>query len=182
MSTPDPTPGEADRTLARGRFLELVARGRWEFARRTTAAHVVGVIAVTAEQELVLVEQHRPPLGRRCIELPAGLVGDDQDRADESLEDAARRELLEETGYRAARLTRFASGPVSAGLTDEVVTLFIATGLTAEGRGGGDGGEDITVHRVPLGSLSPWLAQQQRDGRAIDLKVYAAPAALAVLP
>ena len=77
------------------------------------------MVAVTAENELLLVEQYRPPPNARVIELPAGLAGDDDGA--ETLTDAARRELLEETGYHAGSLVKVAEGPASAGATGCVI-------------------------------------------------------------
>ena len=107
-------PGEHDvETLHEGRFLRLVRRGRWEFCQRTTGTGVVGLIATTDHDEIVLIEQSRPAVGGVCIELPAGLVGDDGE-ADEPLESAAKRELLEETGFEADHVERLCHGVVSA--------------------------------------------------------------------
>ena len=88
-------------TLAEGRFLRLVRRGKWEYATRKGVSGIVGIVAVTDDGRLVLVEQDRPPVGKRVIELPAGLAGDVSGQEDEELASAARRELLEETGYAA---------------------------------------------------------------------------------
>jgi ADP-ribose pyrophosphatase len=128
---------------------------------------------VTDDGKLVLVEQERPPVGARVIELPAGLAGDARGHEGEELEVAARRELLEETGYSAQVMRRAAAGAASAGMTDEVITLFVATGLEKSGTGEGDGEEDITVHEVALDQVESWLAAREREGRLIDLKVYA---------
>ena len=155
-----------------GTHIQLVRRGSWEFTRRKNVCGIVGIIAVTDDRKLVLVEQDRPPVGARVIELPAGLAGDDKDHRDEDLADAARRELLEETGYEAGSVERVAAGAASAGMTSEIITLFRATGLRKTGSGEGDGTEDITLHEVPLDGVIPWLAQREREGKLIDLKVY----------
>lgn len=159
--------------LYRGKHLHLVRRGTWEFARRPNVCGIVGIVAVTRAAELILVEQFRPPVNARVIELPAGLAGDLADAPVEDLAVAAKRELLEETGYAAATMEVLAAGPVSAGLSDEVITLFRAKGLTKQSDGGGDGSEQITVHQVPLGGIDAWLDGQRRAGKMIDLKVYA---------
>ena len=161
------------KVVAEGKHIALVQRGKWEFARRKGVSGIVGIVAVTEEGKLVLVEQDRPPVDARVIELPAGLAGDAKGHEGEDLEVAARRELLVETGYAARGMQRIAAGVPSAGMTDEVVTLFLATGLTKSGAGDGDGEEDITVHEVALGDVERWLRRQERDGKLIDLKVYA---------
>lgn len=158
--------------LRDGKHIQLVRRGSWEFTRRKNVSGIVGIVAVTDDRKLVLVEQHRPPVGARVIELPAGLAGDDKDHPDESLADAARRELLEETGYEAWSVERVAAGAASAGMTSEVITLFRATGLRKTRSGEGDGTEDLTLHEVPLDGMLQWLAEREREGKLIDLKVY----------
>lgn len=162
-----------DTILGTGRFLRLVERNGWELVQRTNASGVVIVVAVTDDNALVLVEQYRPPLQCRVIELPAGLSGDIPGHETEALALAAARELEEETGFAADAIREVAKGPVSAGITDECITIFRASGLTKVGEGGGDASEDIVVHCVPLDALADWLAQP-RTGVMIDPKVYAA--------
>lgn len=157
-----------------GRYLEVRKDGHWEYVARRNTTGVVIVIAVTPAGELLLVEQHRPPVRTTVIELPAGLAGDIAGAEDEDLSVAARRELEEETGWTAARLERVAGGPVSAGLTSEVVTFFRAEGLTRFGEGGGDASEDIVVHSVPLAEVPAFLAAREASGAMVDPKVYAA--------
>lgn len=163
-----------DRVLHEGRFLRLAARGGWEFVERTNAQGVVVVIAVTDQGELVLIEQERRPVGAPVIELPAGLSGDDPGSHGEELASAARRELLEETGYQADDLELVTRGPTSAGLTSEVITVFRARGVRRVAAGGGVEGEAITIHHVPLAEVPAWLDAAQARGALVDPKVYAA--------
>jgi ADP-ribose pyrophosphatase len=107
------------------------------------------------------------------IELPAGLAGDVPGEEDEALEAAARRELLEETGYQAKEMVRLFHGPPSAGITSEELTFFLAEGVERVAAGGGDPSEDITVHAVPLDTVADWLEEQARLGKRVDVKVYA---------
>jgi ADP-ribose pyrophosphatase len=165
--------------LFEGRFLRLVRRDGWEWCERVRASGVVGVIAVTPARALILVEQHRPPVDARVIELPAGLAGDLADAPEEELVVAARRELMEETGWEADDWALVTDGPASAGLTNERVHLFHATGLRKTGPGGGDGSEDIVVHEIPIDGLLAWLAERRRAGVLHDPKVIAALAVLA---
>jgi ADP-ribose pyrophosphatase len=168
-------PEEArDQTLAAGRFLRLVSRQGWEFVERCGASGVVGIVAVTDDRRLLLVEQFRPPTACSVIELPAGLAGDIRGQELEDLETAARRELLEETGYAADELTYLATGPSSAGLTNETVALFLAEGLRQESSGGGNDSENITVHAIRFDDVATWLRARAGEGALIDLKIYAA--------
>jgi ADP-ribose pyrophosphatase len=105
--------------------------------------------------------------------LPAGIVGDEPGGSSESLSDAARRELLEETGYTADHIETLTSGPASSGLTSEVVTLLRASGLKRVSAGGGVAHENITVHEVPLSQVHGWLAARANEGLLIEPKIYA---------
>jgi ADP-ribose pyrophosphatase len=159
--------------IATGHYLRLLSRGTWEYVERIAARGAVVIVAVTSEGRLVLVEQPRPALGRSVIELPAGLVGDLADDPDEALETAAHRELIEETGYRADTMVWLAGGPTSPGLSGEMISFFRAGALERVGPGGGDDSEDITVHEVALPELRAWLHEKERDGCALDPKLYA---------
>jgi ADP-ribose diphosphatase len=161
------------RVLAQGRYLTLVDDAGWEFVTRHGVTGIVVLVVVTSARELVLVEQHRPAVGTRVIELPAGLVGDLEGREAESLVAAAHRELVEETGFEAHEMVELAVGPVAVGVSDEVVTFFEARGLRRVGAGGGDDSEDITVHVVPLEALGAFLAEKRAAGLHVDPKIYA---------
>jgi len=161
------------KSLHQGRFLAMFERGGWEYVDRVGATGVVVILALTDEDELVLVEQHRVPVGASVIELPAGLAGDLPDSQDEDFREAARRELLEETGYEAETIEFLCEGPPSAGLTSEIQTLLRATGLRKTGPGGGDETEDITVHTIALNVLDDWLGEATQRGCLIDPKIYA---------
>ncbi len=164
---------DAVRTLYDGKHIRLVSRGNWEYVTRKGVCGIVGFVAVTNEQKLLLVEQPRKPVAANVIELPAGLAGDQAGHDSEDLAVAARRELLEETGYEAAHMRHLVAGAASAGITDEMITLFLATGLAKTGSGAGDGSEQITLHEVPLADVESWSAMRRLEGKVIDLKVYA---------
>ncbi len=159
--------------LCEGRFLRLVKCGRWEYADRTNSSGAAVIVAITTEGNLLLIEQYRIPVARRVIELPAGLAGDIPGHESEALATAAKRELLEETGYEAKRVTQLASGPPTAGLASEIVTFFLARDVRRVSAGGGDGHEEIQVHEVPLADAGKWLEQKATAGLLIDPKVYA---------
>ncbi len=153
-----------------GRFRQVVVEDGWEYVVRRGLTGIVGIIPVTGDGKVVLIEQYRVPVHSWVIEAPAGLAGDEPGAEKEPLEVAARRELLEETGYEASRLERLFDGVVSAGLTDEQITWFLATGCRKVGPGGGDGSEEITVHEVPIDEVLGWIDQQGRAGKLIDVK------------
>lgn len=157
--------------LCAGKYLQMVKAGHWEYVERPGIPGAVVIVAVTDDDKLLLVEQERIPLGKRVIELPAGLAGDEDPH--ESFASCAGRELLEETGYAATTLRQLAEGPTSAGLSNEQVTLFLATGLRKENDGGGDAAEEIVVHEIPLAEVVDWLAAREREGFLIDVKIWA---------
>jgi ADP-ribose pyrophosphatase len=147
-------------------------RDRWEYAYRTNASGVVVIVPVTEAGELILVEQYRIPVESRVMELPAGLVGDDADPG-ESLQQGAQRELIEETGFRAASFRELLTCPSTPGMSDEMVTIYFASGLQRVGPGGGDNSEDIIVHIVPLREAEEWLEARLAEGILLDPKIYA---------
>lgn len=155
-------------TMWEGKFIVARREGRWEYVGRARGIHAAVILAVD-DGHVLLVEQYRVPLKAQCIELPAGLVGDETEG--EPIEVAAARELEEETGYRADTiepLGRFAS---SHGMVSETFTLVRARGLTKVGEGGGDGHENIIVHRVPLEQVWNFIDQKRAEGAVMDVKL-----------
>jgi ADP-ribose pyrophosphatase len=159
--------------LYEGEWLRLLRRGRWEYAERSHSAAGLAVIivAVTPDDDLLFVEQFRVPLRAPTIEFPAGLVADSHDT--DTIEQAARRELVEETGWSPSRVEVLLTGPTSAGMTNERIAFARATGLSRVGAGGGVGAEDIEVHHVPRTGAAAWLMRKGEDGCELDLKLWA---------
>jgi ADP-ribose pyrophosphatase len=152
-----------------GRFIQAKTRGKWEYVSRKGAVTAAVILAIDAHNRAILVEQYRVPVGAPCIELPAGLVGDEQEGED--IEDAARRELEEETGYRAGRMVSLGRFYASAGMSSEYFTLLRAEELVKVGEGGGVAGEDIVVHRVPLCDVPAFVAAKRAEGAEVDVKL-----------
>ena len=160
--------------LAQGRFLRLIVRDSWEFAQRIVAPCPVGIVALTQENKVLIIEQFRVPLGRNILEIPAGLVGDLPGHEREDLATAAKRELLEETGYEAQDIDFLMEGPTSAGLCDEVMRLVRARGLRRHPNPPRDPAEQITLHEIPLDQADSWLTDRIAGGALVDPKVFAA--------
>lgn len=161
MSEPIETPWE-------GRFIAVKQQGKWEYVSRTRGIQAAVILAID-DGAVILVEQFRVPLGQRCLELPAGLVGDEDEG--ESVETSAARELEEETGYRPARVENLGFFYSSPGMVSEGFTLVRASELTRVSDGGGVAGEDITVHRVPLAGIVDFVAAKRAEGVAMDVKM-----------
>lgn len=158
--------------LHKGKFLDLVREDNWEYVRRTTCSGIVVIVSMTAEGKVIFVEQFRRPVEAQVIEWPAGLVNDRVSQGPETMEDAARRELLEETGYEADHLSFLVRGPVSSGLSTEIITFYQALDVVKKGPGGGDVTEAIKVHEVPLREADLWLYEMEKKGFLVDPKVY----------
>lgn len=156
-----------------GKFITAKTRGRWEFVGRARGIHAAVILAIDEDDHVILVDQYRVPLQARCIELPAGLVGDDSDKEGEDPAIAAARELEEETGYRAGRMEKVGTFFSSPGMVSESFTLFRARDLVKVGDGGGVDEEDIVVHRVPLSGIEAAIADWRAQGYAMDVKLLA---------
>jgi ADP-ribose diphosphatase len=152
-----------------GKYIRIVRDGTWEYVERCGGVHAVVIIA-DYDGKIVLVEQVRVPLGRRkCIELPAGLVGDEDPNA--TVEETAIKELEEETGFTATRIEVIGEFFSSPGMVAEGFTLVRAHGLRRIGEGGGNDHEDIEVHLVPRGEIADFVERKRAEGAAIDVKM-----------
>jgi ADP-ribose pyrophosphatase len=154
-----------------GKYIAAKTRGRWEYVSRARGIKAAVILAINAAGEVILVEQFRIPLGRPCIEFPAGLIGDDDGGEGEDAATAAVRELEEETGYRAGRMEAMGEFYSSPGMVSEAFTLFRARDLERVSEGGGVEGEGITVHHVPLTGIADYIAAKRGEGYAIDVRL-----------
>lgn len=160
--------GETDEIVWEGKYIAVHQSGRWEYVSRTGNVSAAVILAVN-EGAVLLIEQYRVPLGRNCLELPAGLIGDET--AGEAPEAAASRELEEETGFRPARMTSLGHYFSSPGMVSEGFTLFRADGLERVSEGGGVEGEDISVHHVALADVPAFVATKRAEDCAIDVRL-----------
>ncbi|MEO7068786.1 MAG: NUDIX hydrolase [Rhodanobacter sp.] len=159
--------------LYEGKWLSLRKRGRWEYAERNNPSGAVIIVAVTPQDKVLFVEQYRVSILQNTIEMPAGLVGDLADQADETAFEAAQRELEEETGYRCQRMEFIHRGPSSSGMSTEMIAYVRAWDLEKVGLGGGDDTENIVVHEVPRAQAGAWLFARAAAGYSIDPKLFA---------
>lgn len=152
-----------------GKYIRVVRDERWEFVERCGGVHAV-VILAEHDGKVVLIEQVRVPLGnRKCLELPAGLVGDED--PDATVEDTAVKELEEETGFTAERIETIGQFFSSPGMVAECFTLVRAHGVRRIGDGGGNEHEEIEVHLVPRADIPAFVEAKRADGVAIDVKL-----------
>ena len=151
-----------------GKFVRALRRGKWEYASR---ARDIGAVVILAEHEgkVILVEQPRVATGCRCIELPAGLVGDLE--PDATVESTALKELNEETGYTAERVEQLGNFYSSPGMLSEGFALVRAHGVSKVGEGGGDENEDIKVHLVSRTDIPNFIEQKRAEGLGVDAKL-----------
>lgn len=155
-----------------GKWIVACRRGKWEYVSRARGIKAAVILALDGDH-VILVEQYRVPVGGPVLELPAGLVGDEDGAEGELALDSAKRELVEETGYAAAHWQDCGVFQSSPGLTGETFTLLKATGLTKVGEGGGTEAENIVVHRLPLADIAAQLAPFRARGVAMDVRLLA---------
>jgi len=124
----------------------------------------VGVLPLHDDGTVTLIRQLRPAAASHLIEVPAGRLGPGEDLAA-----CGRRELAEETGLNAERLTPLGILHSSPGVLDEVIHLYLATGLR-QGKAEPEQYEEIATLRLPLAEA----LKMARDGRISDGKTIAA--------
>jgi len=159
---------DIEEIIWQGKFVTAKRKGKWEYVSRSRGIKAAVILAVE-DGHVLLVEQYRVPLGRNCVELPAGLIGDETEGEDPL--EAAGRELEEETGYRATKLESLGDYYSSPGMVSESFTLVRASGLTKVGDGGGTDGENITVHRVALSELKQFLETKRAENIGVDVRL-----------
>lgn len=159
-------------TVYEGTYLRFIQDGHWEYVERTNGNLVVVIVPLTIDQEIIFVSQFRVPVQKAVLEFPAGLVGDV--RTGEGPLEAAMAELLEETGYVSDYWEQLAEGPVSAGLSNEHIIILGAKNCVRVNSGGGaDFDEKIDVHCTRIDGVLDFIHSCQKNGMAVDPKIYA---------
>ena len=151
-----------------GKFVRAMRRGKWEYASRANDIKAV-VILAEYEGKVILIDQPRAGPDCRCVELPAGLVGDEDPNA--TPDTTAIKELEEETGFTADGVERLGDCYGSPGILAESFTLVRAHGVRKIGEGGGDDNEDINVHLVRREDIPNFVEQKRAEGLGIDVKL-----------
>jgi ADP-ribose pyrophosphatase len=159
---------EPPQVMWTGKYIRAIRRGRWEYASRTRDIRAV-VILAEVDGQMILIDQPRVPIGKRCLELPAGLVGDEDEAA--TVEETAIKELEEETGYTAKHIEVLGEFYSSPGMVAESFTLVRATGVRKVGDGGGNDSEEINVHLVARADITDFIAKMRAKGYGIDTKL-----------
>jgi len=163
--------------IKKGKFIQLMKKGDWEYIERNNCSGAVVILALTKDKKIIFVEQYRPPVGKNVIEFPAGLIGDNVNckinNRKESILQAAKRELLEETGYKAEKIKIIHCGPAASGVSSEMLTLVRAFNIKKVSSGGGDEMEAIKVHEVPLNYAERWFKTMSKKGCLIGSRLYA---------
>ena len=155
-------------TVWAGKYISALKQGRWEYVSRTGSTNAV-VILAEHDGKVILIEQYRVPVGGRCLELPAGLVGDEDEHA--TVEGTAVKELEEETGFTCECVERLGEFHSSPGMVAESFTLVRAHGVRKVGEGGGTEHEDITVYLVPRDGIPEFIEKRRAAGSAVDVKL-----------
>jgi len=155
-------------TMWQGKYLTALKRGKWEYVSRSGSTNAVVILAET-DGKVILIDQYRVPVGKRCVELPAGLVGDED--KDATVEGTAVKELEEETGYTAERIETLGEFQSSPGMVAESFTLVRAHGVRKVGEGGGNADEEINIHLVSRDDIPAFVQQKRDEGLAVDVKL-----------
>lgn len=165
-----------DKLAYDGKFIQVLERhfldtnGKeqvWEVVKRKTYGRIVGIAAITPENEIILEKIYRLPYQEYIIEIPAGL----NDHEGEDEESLVRRELLEETGYEVEKVEFLTSGPFNAGLVaGDDIAIYLGTNAKFVKQPELEGSEDIEIIKMPLKNLFEYLSSLGKQ--KLDIKIY----------
>jgi len=161
------------KTIYKGKYLKVLEKeyltknknkGIWEYIERKES---VFIFALTKDRQVILERNYRIPLNSFNIELPAGLL----DKKNESPKEAAKRELLEETGYLAKKIIQIFRSPLEPGISSSRGIIFFAPNVEFVGKKKGEDVEEIETIKVPLEKLEEFLLEKA-EKENIDLKIF----------
>lgn len=161
---------KSTRSIYKGKILNLrvdTIEINGKNAQREIVEHTEAsaILAITNEKKIVLVKQYRIAVNKELKEIPAGLIDHN-----ETPEQAALRELEEETGYKAKNIQKITSAYTSAGFSNEKIHLFLAWNLL-KGKMNLDEGEKITVEEHPIEQIDE-LLKECEDFKTIAAFLY----------
>jgi ADP-ribose pyrophosphatase len=165
---------EAEQTIFQGRIIRLVAKDFVLPNGRKTRFHIVehpgavAIVPVHDNGDVVLLKQFRPTIGAEIYEIPAGTI----EKGEAPLA-TAKREIVEETGFRAKRWSKIAEFYTAPGFCTELMHVYVAKGLSpAEAEGDAD--EILKPVRMSLSAALKLIrAKKIRDAKTIaGLMIY----------
>ncbi|MBI4119737.1 MAG: NUDIX hydrolase [Parcubacteria group bacterium] len=166
-----------DEVIYDGRFIQTIRRHfldlkgnpkTWEMVSRKTYGRIVAIAALTPERELILEKIYRVPLQDYTLELPAGLM----DREGEPEVETIRRELLEETGYKAEDIKLLYAGPFNSGMLNDEMAVYFGLNAKFVQEPRFEDSEDIEVVKVPVKNLIDYLEEKGKIMK-VDIKIAA---------
>ena len=169
-----------EETIFKGKYLKFKKKyfidkngveKAWEYVGKNNAdSAFVVIFALTKNKEVILERNYRVPFEKWFIELPMGACNQKEEKEIET----ARRELLEETGYKAKKLIPILKGKVSS-LTTEIASFYFAEDVELVAKPSTGSAEEIEVIKVPLNKLVDFVLNPPKDTE-IDVLV------LSILP
>lgn len=159
--------GKYIRTIRRHFKTQSGSKKFWEMVKRKVFRRIIGVVAITPKNEIILVKIYRIPIKKYVIEPIMGLT----DRKGESEKTAVRRELLEETGYAAKKIIKLGVGPHNSGLSGSEVALYVALNAKKIKKPMLEDSEDISTIKIPASRVISFLYHPPKK-TAVDIKVF----------
>ena len=166
-----------DETLCVGKRVSLIKRvlcvkGKEIVRDVVDFGEAVAIIPITDDGQVIILKQYRAAVNDWIYEIPAGRI-----EKGESIEEAARRELIEETGYEPGILRRVISVYTAPGYSNEVLHILIAKKLRYVGARP-EAGEIIKVVKIPLNEAFRFIVKEE----IVDAKTVIALTLLQITP
>jgi 8-oxo-dGTP pyrophosphatase MutT (NUDIX family) len=165
-----------DEVVYDGRYIKTVRRhflntsGKkkyWEMVQRKIFGKIVAIVPITPKKEIILTKIYRIPIKKYVIELCAGLT----DKKGEKELETIKRELLEETGYKAEKIKKIITGPYNSGLSETEMTIYLGINAKRIQKPVLEDSEDIEIIKIPLSKIHSYL-QNPPKGVLVDIKIF----------